>query len=144
MFWFFFFFDALGGFLTETILASFRCQSIATASSSLAATLLTRRGTTHSTLKVPLNLTQTELSVCCTKKETALARLIQDCSAIINDETPLSNKIVFEALDRTSRHCSFNVQDFRQALPVIRCGTRANVVNAYSRSPLCDQMKKRI
>ena len=109
-------------FLMETILASFRCQSIATASSSLAATLLTRGGTTHSTFKVPLNLTQTELPVCCTKKETALARLIQDCSAIINDEAPLSNKIVFEALDRTSRDMT-NAEIPMGGIAALMCGS---------------------
>ena len=62
-----FFLDAPGGcgktFLIETILSTIRSErkiAIDTASSGLAATLLTGGRTVHSTFKVPLDITRTE------------------------------------------------------------------------------------
>ncbi|GFS11866.1 ATP-dependent DNA helicase PIF1 [Elysia marginata] len=74
------------------------------------------------------------------KKGTSIAKLIQDCSAIIVDEAPMLNKSVFEAPDRTLKDINSTedvmggipfllCRDFRQILPVIRSGTRANIVN---------------
>ena len=61
------FLDAPGGcaktFLIETILSTIRSErkiAIDTASSGLAATLLTGGRTVHSTFKVPLDITRTE------------------------------------------------------------------------------------
>lgn len=143
-----FFLDAPGGcgktFLIETILATIRSESkiaIATASSGLAATLITGGRTVHSTFKVPLDLARFDTPMCSVKKGTSLARLIQDCSAIIVDEAPMLNKSVFEALDRTLRDIKSTNEtmggipfllcgDFRQILPVVRSGTRADIVNS--------------
>ena len=62
-----FFLDAPGGcgktFLTETILSTIRSErkiAIDTASSGLAATLLTGGRTVHNTFKVPLDIKRTE------------------------------------------------------------------------------------
>ena len=60
---------------------------------------------------------------------------------MIVDEPPMSNKLVFEALVRSFRDitgkdetmgriATFLCGDFRQILPVIRGGTRANIVNS--------------
>ena len=70
-----------------------------------------------------------------------MAKVIQDCKAIIVDEAPMTHKSVFEAPDRSLRDI-IGVQkifggiptllcgDFRQILPVVKNGTRANIVNA--------------
>ena len=70
-----------------------------------------------------------------------MAKVIQDCKAIIVDEAPMTHKSVFETLDRSLRDI-IGVQkifggiptllcgDFRQILPVVKNGTRANIVNA--------------
>ena len=143
-----FFLDAPGGcgktFLIETILATIRSEgkiAIATASSGLAATLITGGRTVHSAFKIPLDLTRSHQPMCSIKKGTSLSRLIQDCSAIIVDEAPMLNKIVFESMDRSLRDITSVDEpmggipvllcgDFRQILPVIRSGTRANIVNS--------------
>ena len=68
-------------------------------------------------------------------------RLIQDCHAIVVDEATMLNKAVFEALDRTLKDIRSTNEtlggiqvmlcgDFRQIFPVIRSGTRANIINA--------------
>ena len=68
-------------------------------------------------------------------------RLIQDCHAIVVDEATMFNKAVFEALDRTLKDTRSTNEimggipvmlcgGFRQILPVIRSGTRANIINA--------------
>ena len=91
-----YFLDAPDGcgktFLIETILAKIRLEgkiAIATASSGLAATLITWGRTAQSTLKVPLDLSRSDFPMCAVKKGTSLSRLIQDCSAIIIDEAPM-------------------------------------------------------
>ena len=134
--------------MIETILSTIRSErkiAIDTASSGLAATLLTGGKTVHSTFKVPLDITRTEWPFCSIKKGTALSRLIQDCHAIVTDEAPMLNKAVFEALDRTLKDIRSTNEimggipvmlcgDFRQILPVIRSGTRANIINACIRN----------
>ena len=147
-----FFLDAPGGcgktFLIQTILATIRSQNkivIATASSGLAATLLSGGRTIHSTFKVPLNLTNVDLPMCSIKKGTALARLIKECCALVIDEAPMTNKLVFEALSRslcdiTGKNepmggiATLLCGDFRQILPVVVGGTRANIVNSCIKS----------
>lgn len=148
-----FFLDAPGGcgktFLIQTILATIRSQNkivIATASSGLAATLLSGGRTIHSTFKVPLNLTNDQ-PMCSIKKRTSLARLIKECCAIVIDEAPMTNKLVFEALHRSlcditgknepmSGIATLLCGDFRQILPVVVGGTRANIVNSCIKSSM--------
>ncbi|GFO17470.1 ATP-dependent DNA helicase pif1 [Plakobranchus ocellatus] len=111
----------------QTILATIQLQgkiAIATASSGLAATLISGVRTIHSTFKVPLNLTQYDLPICSITKGTSLARLIKEYCAIIVDGAPMSNKLVFEALDITDKDeiiwgiATLLCGDFRQILPV--------------------------
>ena len=70
-----------------------------------------------------------------------MAKVIQDCKAVIVDEAPMTHKSVFEALDRSLRDIiggqkifggipTLLCGDFRQILPVVKNGTRANIVNA--------------
>ena len=142
------FLDAPGGtgktFLINLILAKLRSEgkiALATASSGIAATLLTGGRTLHSTFKVPLDLHAMDIPVCSIKKGTALCRVIQEGKATVVDEAPMTNKLAFEALDRTLRDLTGNSQpmggmcmllcgDFRQILPVIQGGTRGNIVDS--------------
>ena len=142
------FLDAPGGtgktFLINLILAKLRSEgkiALATASSGIAATLLTGGRTLHSTFKVPLDLHAMDIPICSIKKGTALCRVIQEGKATVVDEAPMTNKLAFEALDRTLRDLTGNRQpmggmcmllcgDFRQILPVIQGGTRGNIVDS--------------
>ena len=102
------FLDAPGGtgktFLINLILAKLRSEgkiALATASSGIAATLLTGGRTLHSTFKIPLDLYGMDIPICSIKKGTALSRVIQEGKATVVDEAPMTNKLAFEALDRT-------------------------------------------
>ena len=142
------FLDAPGGtgktFLINLILAKLRSEgkiALATASSGIAATLLTGGRTLHSTFKIPLDLYAMDVPICSIKKGTALSRVIQEGKATVVDEAPMTNKLAFEALDRTLRDltgkdrpmggiCMLLCGDFRQILPVIQGGTRGNIVDS--------------
>ena len=67
--------------------------------------------------------------------------LIQDCHAMVIDEATMLNEAMFEALDRTLKDIRSTNEimggipvmlcgNFRQILPVIRSGTRANIITA--------------
>ena len=105
------FLDAPGGtgktFLINLILAKLQLEdkiALATASSGIAATLLTGGRTLHSTFKIPLDLHAMDVPICSIKKGTALCRVIQEGKAIVVDEAPMTNKLAFEALDRTLKN----------------------------------------
>ncbi|XP_062103142.1 uncharacterized protein LOC133814163 [Humulus lupulus] len=111
----------------------------------IAALLLPNGRTAHSRFHIPLNVT-TE-STCEIRQGTLLAGLLMKTSLIIWDEAPMANKFCFEALDKTLRDIlrtrfenSSNKPfggltivcggDFRQILPVVPKGTRADIVDA--------------
>lgn len=112
------------------------------ASSGIAATLLEGGRTAHSTFKLPLKIWSDDVaSVCNISKQSQTGKLMQNCSLIIWDEASMSHKASVEALDRTmrdlrNRNCPMGgctvlfSGDFRQILPVIARGTRADEVNA--------------
>ena len=154
------FLDAPGGtgktFLINLILAKLRSEgkiALATASSGIAATLLTGGRTLHSTFKIPLDLYAMDIPICSIKKGTALCRVIQEGKATVVDEAPMTNKLAFEALDRTLKDltgksqpmggmCMLLCGDFRQILPVIQGGTRSNIrysplLTSHTRGILC-------
>ena len=142
------FLDAPGGtgktFLINLILAKLWSEgkiALATASSGIAATLLTGGRTLHSTFKVPLDLHAMDIPICSIKKGTALCKVIQECKATVVDEAPMTNRLAFEALDRTLKDLTGNSQpmggmcmllcgDFRQILPVVQGGTIGNIVDS--------------
>ena len=81
------------------------------------------------------------MPTCSIKKRSTLAKIISECKAIIVDEAPMTHKAAYEALDRTLqdiRECSqpfggiptMFCGDFRQILPVIKNGTKANIIDA--------------
>ena len=95
--------------------------------------------TVHSRLKVPI--ATNELFVCNIPKQSALARLIKMMKLLMWDEACMSNKHVAKCVDRSLRDiCSCYLPfggkvvvfggDFRQILPVVKHGSRAEVLSA--------------
>ncbi|XP_014786386.1 ATP-dependent DNA helicase pif1 [Octopus bimaculoides] len=157
-----FFLDAPGGtgktLLINLLLAKVRQKkkiALAVASSGIAATLLTGGRTAHSTFKLPLNLIQNESPLCNITKNTALAILLTYAKLIVWDEATMSHKAAFEALDRTLQDFRNNKKimggvtllmagDFRQTLPVVPRGTRADELRACIKSSYIWQHVKQL
>jgi hypothetical protein len=72
---------------------------LSVASSGIASLLLPKGRVAHSRFKIPTDLDDT--SICDIRKGTLFIELIQTSSLIIWDETLMTNRITFEALDRT-------------------------------------------
>ncbi|XP_054789485.1 uncharacterized protein LOC129295029 [Prosopis cineraria] len=109
------------------------------ASSGIAATLLPSGRTAHSQFCIPINVT--EDSTCNIMHGSAIATLIQITDLIVWDEAPMVKKHYVEAFDRTMKDIMRDDRifggkvvvfggDFRQILPVLPGGDRADVVNA--------------
>ena len=103
-----YFIDGPGGsgktFLYNTILAHFRSnnqQTIAVASSGIAAILLDGGTTAHSRFKIPIRLD--EGSSCSVSAQSNRAEQIRQAKVIIWDEAPMTNKLAIEAVDRLLR-----------------------------------------
>lgn len=143
-----FFIDAPGGtgktFLINLLLAKVRQRklvALAVASSGIAATLLTGGRTAHSVFKLPLNLANIESPTCNISRDSLKAKVMQECKLIVWDECTMSHKAAFEALDVTMQDLRHNNRimggavlvlsgDFRQTLPVITRGTKADEIHA--------------
>ncbi|CAG7866070.1 unnamed protein product [Brassica rapa] len=111
------------------------------ASSGIASLLLPGGRTAHSRFGIPIN--PDEFSTCNIEPGSNQAELVAKASMIIWDEAPMMSKHCFEALDRTlcdimkttdGRPFGGKVVvfggDFRQILPVIPRGNRADIVMA--------------
>ena len=153
--------DAPGGtgktFLISLILAKIRSNNdiaLAVASSGIAATLLEGGRTAHSAFKLPLNIHNNPAAVCNIKKQSSMAKVLQNCKIIIWDECTMAHKNSLEALNRTLKDLRKNNQffggillllsgDFRQTLPVIPRSTYADEINACLKlSPLWHNFQK--
>ncbi|XP_075633805.1 ATP-dependent DNA helicase PIF1-like [Castanea sativa] len=153
-----FFINGPGGtgktFLYHTILATLRKTdhiAIAIATSGIAATLLPSGRTAHSRFKIPL--TPSASSTCSISKQSDLAELIRCATIIIWDEAPMVNRRALESLDRTFKDImevnlpfGGNVLIlggvFRQVLPVVPKGTKAEMIDAcIVNSPLWKDVK---
>ncbi|CAH2207398.1 jg2803, partial [Pararge aegeria aegeria] len=154
-----FFLDAPGGtgktFLLNLLLAKVRINgniALAVASSGIAATLLTGGRTAHSLFKLPLNLNLDQSPICNISKQSDAAK---ECSVIVWDECTMSHKRALEVVNRTMKDIRNDQRemggitlvlagDFRQTLPVVKRGTRADEVNACLKSsnlwPKFDQL----
>lgn len=143
-----FFLDAPGGtgktFVLNLLLAKVRKDhgiALAVASSGIAATLLDGGKTAHSTFKLPLNLMLVETPTCHISKQSDMAQILKECKLIVWDECTMTHKGGFEALNRTLKDirgtdCLMGgttvllAGDFRQTLPVVQRGTRADITNS--------------
>ncbi|CAN7129321.1 unnamed protein product, partial [Brassica rapa subsp. narinosa] len=147
-----FFVHGAGGtgktFLYQTIISRLRSRKqivLPVASSGIAALLLPNGRTAHSRFNIPLKLDEDKL--CNIKPGTMLAELIEKTDLIIWDEAPMTHKHAFEALDKTlkdimsmknphAKDQTFGGKtvllggDFRQTLPVVPQGSRADTVLA--------------
>ncbi|XP_034601220.1 uncharacterized protein [Setaria viridis] len=100
--------------------------------------------TAHSRFKIPLTL---EDGGCCCSftKQSGTAKLLQQASLIIWDEASMAKRQAMEALDNSLRDIMGQQDlpfggktvvfggDFRQVLPVVRKGSRAQIVDASLR-----------
>ncbi|XP_018443555.1 uncharacterized protein LOC108815454 [Raphanus sativus] len=115
------------------------------ASSGIAALLLPGGRTAHSRFSIPINPDQ--FSTCKIQPGSHQAELLSKASLIIWDEAPMMSKHCFESLDRslcdimkTTDEIPFGGKvivfggDFRQILPVIPKGNRADIVMASLKS----------
>ncbi|CAN1189512.1 ATP-dependent DNA helicase PIF1 [Linum perenne] len=119
--------------------------TLVVASSGIAATLLPDGVTAHSRFKIPLEIDN--LSTCMVKKGSEVAELLKSATLIVWDEAPMIHRLAFEAVDRTmcdimnmplsgENYLPFGGKvvllggDFRQFLPVVPNGSRADNINA--------------
>ena len=146
------FLDAPGGtgktFLLNLLLTKVRSGkkiALAVASSGIAATLLEGGKTAHSAFKLPLSTRQSENVVCNISKQSGMGQLLRDVKLIVWDEATMAHKCNLEALNRSLQDIRNNTDlmggvtvllagDFRQTLPVVQRGTRADEVNACLKS----------
>ncbi|XP_044591373.1 uncharacterized protein LOC123269604 [Cotesia glomerata] len=147
-----YFLDAPGGtgktFLINLLLSKIRSENkiaIAVASSGIAATLIDGGKTAHSAFKLPLNLCHSESPLCNISKQSDIAHVLRETKIIIWDECTMAHKKAIEALNRTLqdiRGCNqlmggvvvLLAGDFRQTLPVVPRGTRADEIQACIKS----------
>lgn len=139
--------------LYKLLAAKLRCEGkfvICVASLGIAAQLLPRGQTTHSTFKIPINIQDGEM--CTISKSAELCELFFRASLIIWDEVPMQHHNCFEAVERTMRDLRGNSRifggisdvfggDFRQIFHVVVKGSREHIVGAsLQRSTLCRYM----
>ncbi|KAK8460023.1 hypothetical protein SEVIR_2G259666v4 [Setaria viridis] len=145
-----FFVDGPGGtrkiFLYKALLANVRSQNklaVATATSDVAASIMPGGRTAHSRFKIPLTI---EDGTCCSfTKQSATIKLLWQATLIIWDEASMMKRQAVEALDNSLREIMDRPQlpfggktivfngDFRQVLPVVQKGSRAQIVDASLR-----------
>src|ERR1051326_5629424 len=154
-----YFIDGPGGtgktFVENALLARVRSQghvALAVATTGIAATLLKGGTTAHSRFKIPIDGLD-ENSTCSIDKRSDLAELLKETKLILWDEAVMMHRHAIEAVSRTlqdlrdrddpRREQDFGgipvcfCGDFRQILPVIKRGTRGQIVSAtLKRSPL--------
>ncbi|ONM56375.1 hypothetical protein ZEAMMB73_Zm00001d021143 [Zea mays] len=140
-----FFVDGPGGtgktYLYRVLLTTLRSQgkiAVATATSGVAASIMPGGRTAHSRFKIPLTID--DGAVCSFTKQSGTAELLRKASLIIWDEASMTKRQAVEALDNSMRDIMgrpglpFGGKtivfggDFRQVLPVVRKGSRAQVV----------------
>jgi len=115
------------------------------ASSSIASLLLPGGKTVHSTFCIPLAIN--DESTCNINQGSLRAKLLMETKLIIWDEALMMNKLCFQAFDRTLRDIMRATNednadkpfggkvvvlggDFRQILPVVRKGSRYDIMNS--------------
>ncbi|CAA0810729.1 Unknown protein [Striga hermonthica] len=141
-----FFIDGPGGtgksFLYRALLATIRSRggiALATATSGIAASILSGGRTAHSRFKIPIDLSTS--CTCRISKQSSLGCLIRESKLIVWDEAPMAKRDAIEALDKALQDlcgCAdiFGGKvivfggDFRQVLPVVRRGSRKDTVGA--------------
>lgn len=113
--------------------------AIATATSGIAASIMLGGRTAHSRFRIPIKLGDN--SICNFTKQSGTAVLLKTASLIIWDEVALTRRQAVETLDRSLQDIMGCIEpfggkimvfggDFRQVLPVVPRGTRAQITDA--------------
>nr|XP_045089630.1 uncharacterized protein LOC123497280 [Aegilops tauschii subsp. strangulata] len=134
-------------FLYRAILAKVRGEgkiAIATATSGVAASIMPGGRTAHSRFKIPLSCDDGAL--CSFTKQSGTAKLLRMASLILWDEASMTKRQAVEALENSMRDIMgirdrpFGGKtvvfggDFRQVLPVVRRGSRGEIIDASLRN----------
>jgi ATP-dependent DNA helicase PIF1 len=146
-----FFVDGPGGtrktYLYKALLAMLRSQdkiAVARATSGVMASIMPGGRTAHSRFKIPLTID--DGAIYTFTKQSGTSKLLQKASLIIWDEASMAKRQSIEALDNIMRDIMgrpglpFGGKtivfggDFRQVFPVVRKGSRAQIVAASVRS----------
>ncbi|XP_051223656.1 uncharacterized protein [Lolium perenne] len=146
-----FFVDGPGGtgktFLYRALLARVRLErkiAVATATSGVAASIMPGGRTAHSRFKIPLNIE--EGTSCHFTKQSGTAKLLRMASLILWDEATMTKRQAIEALDNSMRDIMGRRDrpfggktvvfggDFRQVLPVVRKGSRGQIIDSTLQS----------
>ena len=154
-----FFVDGPGGtgktYLYRALLAKvwlIGLTAIATATSGIAASIMLGGRTAHSRFKIPIKLC--ENSICNFTKQSGTTALLHTSSLIIWDEVAVTGRQVVETLDRSLQDIMGCNQpfggkvmvfggNFRQVLPVVPRGTRAQITDAMlQRSYIWEKVHK--
>ncbi|XP_062208910.1 uncharacterized protein LOC133917933 [Phragmites australis] len=126
--------------------------AIATATSGIAASIMPGGRTAHSRFKIPIKLSDNNM--CNFTKQSGTAELLRRSHLIIWDEVAMTKRQAVETLDRSLQDimgCSqlFGGKvmvfggDFRQVLPVVTRGTRAQITDAtLQRSYIWEKIRK--
>ena len=153
------FLQAPGGcgktYLENLLLAKVRSRghvAVAVATSGIAASLLDGGTTAHHRFKIPIGLRDDNENVCGIDRRSPQADYLRRCRLIVWDEAAMANRRAVEAVDRVLQDVCDNRElfggiltlmsgDWRQILPVVRGGGRAQVLNACLKSsPLWARM----
>jgi ATP-dependent DNA helicase PIF1 len=142
-------------FLYRALLAKVRSQNklaAATATFGVAASIMLGWRTAHSRFKIPL--ISNDGGFCSFTKQSGTAKLLHATSLIIWDEASMTKRQAVEALDNSLRDIMNRPglplggktivfgRDFRQVLPIVRKGSRDQIVDASLwRSYLWDSMR---
>jgi len=135
-------------FMWKTLLAALRSKGMIVlnvTSSGVASLLLPGGKTTHSTFRIPLLIN--DESTCNIAQGSLCDKILMATNLIIWDEAPMMNRMCFKAFDRTLRDIMKNVDDannakrfggkavvlggdFRQILPIIKKGSRFDIIKS--------------
>ncbi|KAG2659649.1 hypothetical protein PVAP13_1KG374505 [Panicum virgatum] len=129
-------------YLYRALLARVRSTyriAISKATSGIAASIMPGGRTAHSWFKIPIKLEDN--SVCNLTKQSGTSALLREASLIIWDEVAMTRRQAVETLDRSLRDITgsdlpFGGKiivfggDFKQVLPVVPRGTRAQICDA--------------
>nr|GFB14330.1 ATP-dependent DNA helicase PIF1-like [Tanacetum cinerariifolium] len=103
-------------FLWKTLVIGIRRKGdivLNVASSGIAYLLLSGGRTAHFIFHIPINIDET--STCSICPQSDLGALLKKCKLIIWDEAPMTNKLCFEALDRTLRDVLLEDEELGEA-----------------------------
>ena len=124
-------------------LRSSRKIVLCVASTGIASLLLPGGRTAHRRFRIPLDIK--EDSSCFIQRRTRLAELLRETDMVLWDEVPMTNKSIYNAVDRTLQDIRHDLPgadnifggiptvlggDFQQILPVIPHGNRADTVQS--------------